>query len=211
MQKRLTLPSLGVLLFAISLLLGGAGAAVVAGNHDHERSDRFWSLSHVRAMAAESYGSLAEMAVASDAVVVGRIREIAPGREWGANENEWLDPDLADPTMARFATALIEVEQVVGTPSVDLSAGTLALEVFLPRETLLEDLQATTPRERAIFFLRSKADAPAFFRLVNDNQGLVREFDGTSHVVGATDGSFLSEIDGLPFEQVILQLQAISP
>lgn len=207
-QKRLALPSLGVLLFAVAMLLGGVGSAAIAGDSDHERSDHFWSLSHVRAMSAESYGSLAELALASDAVVTGRIREVAPGREWRANEDEWLDPELADPVMARFATVIIEIEEIIGTPNVDLSSGAVELEIFLPQDGLLPDLRATAPRERAVFFLRSKADGPQFFRLVNDNQGLVRDFNGASHVVGATEGSFLAEIDGLPFEQLLLQLRS---
>lgn len=55
------------------------------------------------------------------------------------------------------------------------------LEIFLPSDGLIEELRASAPTERAVFFLRTKADAPRFFRLVNDNQGLIREFDGTSH------------------------------
>lgn len=208
MQKRIFLALAGVLVFAASVLVG-SGASVALTGSDHQRSDHFWSLTHVRAMATESYDSLAAMALSSEAVIVGRIGEIAPGREWRANEAEWLDPDLADPLMARFATVTIEIEQVIGTVSADASAGTVELEIFLPRDGLLQELRATAPRERAVFFLRTKADAPDHFRLVNDNQGLIREFDGKSHVVGATEGSFLAEIDGLPFEQLVAQIRVI--
>ena len=47
--------------------------------------------------------------------------------------------------------------------------------------------------------------------MVNDNQGLVRECDGRSHVIGATEGSFLAEIDGLPFDQFRGQLRVVVP
>lgn len=162
-------------------------------------------------MAAESYDSLSTMALASDAIVVGRIGAVDPGREWKANEDEWLEPEPSDALLVRFATLTIEVEEVIGTLTADASVGSIQLEVFLPRNSALEELRATAPGERAVFFLRTKADAPEFFRLVNDNQGLVREFDGKSHVVGATEGNFLGEIDGLPFEDFVAELRTIVP
>lgn len=66
------------------MLVGRAASATFIGPGDHPRSDRFWSLTHLRAMQAETYESLPEMVLSSDAVIVGRIREIAPGREWRA-------------------------------------------------------------------------------------------------------------------------------
>jgi len=209
--KRFALPLAGVLVFATSVLAGGAASAALTGNGDHERSDRFWSLTHVQAMAAESYDSLTTMALASDAIVVGRIGAVAPGREWKANEAEWAEPQPADALMARFATVTIEIEQVIGTATADASAGTVQLEIFLPHDGLVPELRATAPRERAVFFLRTKADAPEFFRLVNDNQGLIRELAGTSHAMGATEGTFLAEIDGRPFEEMLAQLRSIVP
>jgi len=128
-----------------------------------------------------------------------------------ANEAEWAEPQPADALMARFATVTIEIEQVIGTATADASAGTVQLEIFLPHDGLVPELRATAPRERAVFFLRTKADAPEFFRLVNDNQGLIRELAGTSHAMGATEGTFLAEIDGRPFEEMLAQLRSIVP
>lgn len=75
--------------------------------------------------------------------------------------------------MARFAMATIQIEQVVGESSAHVPGGTVQLEIFLPRDGLLPELRTTAPSERAVFFLRSKADAPEFYRLVTDNQGLI--------------------------------------
>lgn len=211
MPKRFAVPVVGVLVFATSVLAGAAASAALTESGDHERSDRFWSLTRVRAMAAESYDTLTQMTLASDAIVVGRISAIAPGREWKANEDEWLDPEAADALLARFATVTLEIQDVIGGAVADASAGTVELEIFLPHDGLVPQLEATLPRERAVFFLRTKADAPEFFRLVNDSQGLIREFEGTSHMVGAVEGTFLAEIDGRPFGELLAQLRSIVP
>jgi hypothetical protein len=77
------------------------------------------------------------------------------------------------------------------------------------RPELLDQLETQTPTERAIFALRNKGpeDSLEFFRLVNDSQGLVREFDGRAHVTSIDTPGF-ARLEGLPFDSVIEEFRA---
>jgi len=195
--------------FVVGVALGGAASGAFNESGGHERSDRFWSLAQVRGMPAEWYDSLTSMALAADAIVVGRVGLVTQGREWRPNDAEWSEREPLDPLMARFANLTVETWDVIGTLPPRASASEIVIEMFLREADLLPMLQAAVPRERAVFFLRSKADAPEFFRLVNDEQGLIRDIGGESHVVGASDSRMLVEVNGLPFDQLLGQLRSI--
>ncbi len=180
---------------------------------DHARADCFWALVRVEGMDAEVFGSLEEAARSADLVVVGRITEVTKGREWVANP-AYLDiPELADVAYARFATAWIEPEAVLGSPRVPVQRDRVPLELDLLQADLLPELVANVPRERAIFFLRDKADhgaaAGEYFRFTNVNQGLIREFDGRVETLQTGPDQFLSQLRGQPFGDVIARLKAI--
>ncbi len=164
-------------------------------------------------MDAELFGSLEESARSADLVVVGRITEVTEGREWVANP-AYLDiPEAADVAYARFATAWIEPEAILGTPRVPVRPGRIPLELNLLQADLLPELVASAPRERAIFFLRDKADhgaAPGgYFRFTNFNQGLIRELDGRVETFLTGPDQFLSRLSGQPFDDVIARVRAI--
>jgi len=167
----------------------------------------------VEGVDAEVFGSLEESARSADLVVVGRITEVTKGREWVANP-AYLDiPELADVAYARFATAWIEPEAVLGSPRLPVPLDRIPLELDLLQADLLPELVANVPRERAIFFLRDKADhgaAPGeYFRFTNFDQGLIRELDGRVETFPTGPDQFLSRLSGQPFGDVVARLKAI--
>lgn len=160
-------------------------------------------------MAAESFTDLGVMAKSADAVVVGRIVEIAKGREWVANPNEVDDPVFGESALARFATATILIEEVIGKTTYPVR-DRIALEIFLPQDKLVPHLEDTLPLERSVFFLRNKGpeDSTDYYRLVNDEQGLVREFGGVSHTFGV-ENPMLARIEGGPFSELLAELRKL--
>lgn len=204
-RSRLSTVSVRGLLVA-SFVVGLAAAPVVTSAlGERDRSDRFWNASAVRGMAAEEFDSLGSMAQSSDLVVVANIESVERGREWIINKAFASDPDRSELGWARFATARLSVVQILGTPRVPIPAEGLLLEIYLPRPDTLDALISNRPGEQAIFFLRNKGaeDDPRFFRFVNDEQGLLREFDGSVAVTPFAESDFLRHLDGASFGEVI--------
>ena len=198
-----------VALFAVSAAAGTGLAVQLPDDDTHARSDRFWSLPLVRGMSAELYGSLDDMALSADTVIVGRIVEVTAGRAWDAERDEGANGRAGDPPtpMARFAEATIEIEQVIGGSTYDLGSG-IRLEIFLPRDGMVPELQANLPRERALFFLRNKGptDSTEHYRLVSSSQGLFREMQGVVHLPVSPEGAFVRQLEGLEFETLIARV-----
>lgn len=132
---------------AIALVTGliVASAAATAGP---ERAESVWQyLGPPHAIAAERFSSLAEMARASDLVLVGRLVRADPGREFG-------DPSI---DVIHYAAATVEVESVLGG---SLPAHDFILELQMPGGDRAQDvveLNHRLPSDRGLFFLRSKA------------------------------------------------------
>jgi hypothetical protein len=161
-------------------------------------------------MAAESYSSLTDMEQSADAVVVGRIVDVREGRQWVANASEVDDLVFGEMAIARFANVTISVEEIIGGTLLPIGE-TVSLEIFLPEDGLIPSLQQTLPLERAVFFLRNKgpSDSTKYYTLVNDTQGLVREFAGVSHTMDVHD-AMLHEIEGKPFTTLLATLRSAS-
>jgi hypothetical protein len=155
-------------------------------------------------MPAEDYPDLSSAVKAADAVVVGRIARVAKGREWVANEAIIGDPDVGDRAYARFAAATISVEEVIGGTSYELG-GELTLELYLPRAETLAALLETVPTERALFVLRNKGpkDTIEAYRLVNDEQGLIRDLGGAGHLMAHDLPTGFTELEGKSFQSII--------
>jgi hypothetical protein len=96
-MKRLILPVVATTSFVLSF---GAVAGLVANSQAVANSDRFWSVGAVRGMSAEHYDSLADLSQSADLVVVGRVEEVRPGREWVAMP-ELLDDPSSEMTPGR--------------------------------------------------------------------------------------------------------------
>jgi hypothetical protein len=212
MLRRLVLPAVAAASFGIGL---GAALTVTRqptavaqqpGSDLVARSYRFWSAVAVRGMAAESYDSLEDLAQNADLVVVGTILSVDRGREWVAIPAYVDDPFLSDEAFARFATLTIAVQQIIGpvrTPLPDPSS--VKLEAYLPRPGTMALLRENVPRERSIFFLRNKGktDSVDFYRFTNDDQGLLRDFDGLVRISPTGEDHFLTHLDGERFEDIL--------
>jgi hypothetical protein len=209
---RLPLPLLFVV-FVVAVFLStlASSAAATWQRVGHDRSDAFWSLVTPRGMAAEEYLAPAVMAASADLVVVGRVVSVERGREWVANPDLVNHPDPAarEGAFARFATVMVQVESTLGPSAFEAARALVPVEVFLVRPEVLGELKTLASTERAIFVLRNKGpdDSVDFFRLVNDTQGLVREFDGKAHVMSGEVASF-ARLEGLPFTRVVEEFRA---
>ena len=202
-MRRAFLPLAGVTSFVLSFALA---AGVIAGNQLVARSDRFWAVGAVRAMSAEHYESLEDQARSADLVVVGKVQSIEAGREWVAVPELVDDPLYGEYAIARFATVKISIETIVGpvrSPLPDHSV--VDLEVFLPTADSLATLRENFPEERALYFLRNKGpkDSVDFYRFTNDEQGLLREFDGRIRTAPAGETHFLTRLNGMRFDEVL--------
>lgn len=126
-----------------------------------------------------------------------------------ANPELLDDPFGKERAMARFATVNFAVDEVLGSSKFTPVARTVPVEVYLHREDVLQDLQKNLPDGRAVLILRNKGeeDDPSFFRLVNDSQGLIREFEGLAHLA-AESGPFFDRLEGRPFGLVVDELRA---
>jgi hypothetical protein len=189
---------------AAALSSGAGGGNPIIMEDAHSRSDNFWSLTAVDGMAAEDYATFAEMVKSADAVIVGQIVSVTKGRESVADAALIGDPDVGDRAMARFAKVTIEIEQIIGGSLYPLGR-LIDMEVYLPREDTLPLLEASIPIERALFALRNKGpeDSIDFYRFVNDEQGLIRDFGGSAHLLAHDLPVGFTELEGQTFSQSI--------
>ena len=141
----------------------------------------------------EAAGSLEEMAASADAVVVGRIADVAPGRTFG------------EARPLHYGAATIEVSSVLSGRVPGSDAGRLTLEVPLfDGSDGISQLERTEGLE-AVFFLRAKSDE-GFYRLTNFGAVVANE-NGRSIT---TDGpAAIRELAGLGFDDVVARIGAL--
>jgi hypothetical protein len=164
----------------------------------------------VDAVEVEQVPTLAAMVATSDAVVVGRVIGVVPGRAFGS----------ADPL--HYAAATVEVESVLaGSLAADGSA-TLTLEIPLFGGLgELGDLRASLA-QRGVLFLRNKGtsaaaagmpaarqrEEAAFYRLMTFD-AVVLDRAGRATVGEARD--YLAALSGIPFHQAIAAIRDAHP
>jgi hypothetical protein len=104
--------------------------AVLADDRGTDSYGEFWGRLYFRGSEVEDYTSLAEMARASDAVVVGRITSVDPGRVFGE-----LIPELPDPEdgLVRYASMRIAVDEIVAGELPPDDVESLQLEAMVPQ------------------------------------------------------------------------------
>lgn len=110
---------------------------------------------------------------------------------------------------ARFGDVEVSIEQIVGSVEAPLPDRTrVNMEVFLVESEALAELRSNIPEERAIYFLRNKgpADSVDFYRLTNDEQGLLREFNGRVRIAPHGGTHFLTRLDGERFDEVLARV-----
>lgn len=145
----------------------------------------------------------------ADAVVLGRVRSVEPGRIFSG---------------CGYAAATVDVEALLAG---DLPAGSqdhLTLEYFGFCSSLPE-LGEEIPRGRAVFFLRNKGEETRhvqpdateqeiesesmFWRTVI-HAGTVVDQDGSVHVPDRLNAPFLVALEGSPFSEFVDRVRALA-
>ena len=156
-----------------------------------------WSDTVVEALELEHYATLPELVHGSDAVVRGRVVDVAPGRVFGDPERSAL----------HYAAVTIVVEDVAVGSLLAGDATTLTLEVplFGGPETL-EGVLSSLPRDESLFFLRNKGgDEAEFYRLVV-MRGVVVNRDGAAEVTPGD--AVLDDVAWTPFDELVERVRA---
>jgi hypothetical protein len=201
-------PSL--VLTAVLVLSIWVAAGAQAADRNAENSEHFWTSLQYDFIEAEHYSSLGAMARAADAVVIGRLTSIVPGRVWG-------DP----PDAAYYAEARLEVTRLIAGSLVPVD-GALQFELFMAEPEVFDGLKATLPTEEGIYFLRNKGAEAAvlgksvatenheavYYRLVN-MAGLLRMGPGgETRVMPGRHEAFLADLAERPFDAVLADVDA---
>jgi len=186
-------------LFGVSEQVRLAGAVT--------RSNEFWSNYLVEGIQAERFRDLPEMTQASDAVVVGRIRSIEPGRIFGQ----------AGDYQVSYVSASLWVDDVLSGRAAK-AGDKLTLELMAADPSVLPE----PPRESTVFFLRNKGveaarlgfpsslqlAESAYFRLVRF-EAFLRNFSGRVKVAGTAEYPWLVGLDDEPFDGVVRMIRSL--
>lgn len=167
------------------------------------------SPAHAEVEEAEHYESLRALTMGADAVVLGTVVTVEPGRVFSG---------------CGYAAATLRVEALVAGALPPAAQDRLTIEYFgfcdaLPR------LGVEIPRERGVYFLRNKGqelrivqpDAAAmaveaeskFWRTVI-LAGTVVDRDGSVHVPETLNASFLAGAEGTSFAEFVASVRALA-
>jgi len=174
-----------------------------------------WAAVTVAGVEAEYYDSMADMARAADAVIVGRIISVSEGRVFGTPDRTLKHPERAQTFMANLT---IEVDEVIRG---SLKPG-WKLEVMAPGRDRIDELGVyAKAEERSIFFLRDEEawtrrlgwsdeyvkSAAGIYRLVR--QGAVIVDHHSEALLPVPDEEALAGIDGRRFIDVLAELREL--
>ena len=151
-----------------------------------------WADAAVIATELETYDSLAGMTAGADAVVRGRVLDVALGRSFGGASGRGL----------HYATVTLGVDELPAGELPPGHADRLILEVplFAGPESL-DALRSGLPPDESLFFLRAKDDGSGAYRLVVMS-GVIVNRDGVAESASLED-DFLAELDGARFADVL--------
>ena len=159
-----------------------------------------WEGVVVDALELEQYDSLPEMVAGADAVVLGRVVDVAEGRSMGGAGHP-----------LHYAAVTVEVSGLVSgfLPSVDALRLTLEVPLFGGFE-MLDAVRSALPREESLFFLRNKGGPErAFYRLV-EMDGVIVNRGGVAEPPAEADG-FMSVLAGARFDDLVAQMRQLAP
>jgi hypothetical protein len=167
----------------------------------------------VEASQVETPTSLAELVAAADAVVVGRVTAVEPGRRFGPEHHA-----------LHYASVTVRVDELIAGHLAAASAQALTVEVPLfdgPEQT--RDVRASMLDTQRLVFLRNKGTSAreaglgaaeqaaegAWFRLVTFGSEVI-EHDGVA-VVPPDDADLLGPLAGTSFDEALATVRAVAP
>jgi hypothetical protein len=151
------------------------------------------------------------MTTSADAVVVGRVVNISPGRVFGEPGDQVI-----------YGNGALQIDRIVWDTQRSLLPDSINLEVMLPDAGVDAALRGSLPTSPGVYFLRNKgvsaaqagyaleaqlANAP-YWRLVS-SQGLLENVAGSveAPVVPAEEGGFPSDLEGSSFQALLERVQ----
>lgn len=184
------------------------GLAVIAGTtfslvtQPGMSAHDFWANLYFDGVMAENFETLADMAKSSDVVVTGRITALEKSRSWVAA------PELGDDGVAFYAKATVRVDEVLAGSFVAGEGGALGVEIFLINWPKLSEMAASLPPERVMLFLRRQSDTDTpLYRVVNVEQGYLRDLEHVEPPIGATE-PWVVALHGRAFADVVSDVKA---
>ena len=156
-----------------------------------------WAETLLDALELEHYDSLAAMARGADAVVLGRVVAVVPGRSFGA-------PGSA----LQYAAVTIEVGEAVAGVLPARHAAQITLEVPLyGGPEAIDALRSSLPAGESLYFLRNKGAAESdYYRLVV-MRGVIVNRHGAAEVLPG-DEDLLDALHGTSFDALVAQVRA---
>lgn len=155
-QRVAALGAIAAIALAVSLTLGPL--KVGAQDDAATQTRAFWRSFAVSALDIEPASSFDEVIAGSDAIVLGRLAAIGPGRVVG-------EPVEGIPgAQVLFANVTVAVTEVLMGELPQSHRAEFTLEVLLPGRrdfSELTTLNTTLPRSQSIFFVRSNATTAA--------------------------------------------------
>lgn len=189
-------------MLALVALVGGgiAWARPAAGDTPSSASDRFWGATWARG-SFQTYADAGLAAAASDAVVVGTILSVEPGRTVKAA------PDLGEDGVLAFATAHVKVSDVLAGKYAPAPDVTLTLELFLPLPSAVTAMISGVPTERTILFLRlSPSGGKDVYALLNP-ETMIRDLPDSRTLPWAEE-PWLLALGDTSFDATVSQVRA---
>ncbi len=163
----------------------------------------------------EHYESLAEMTNAADAVVLGRVTAVNPGRTMGTDDT------------IRYAAVTVEVDELLSGTLVEPSNGAVNLEIYpgdKGSDAAIARLSAGLPRSNTVLFLRNKgmeaaalgwpeqarlAELP-FHRLMISSAVIVNDGGRTTVPAMNEDAQFLAQLHELGFVEAVESIRSLA-
>lgn len=166
-----------------------------------------WRETAVRGVSAEHYSTMDSMALAADAVVLGRLRSIDPGPVYGESG-----------ARAYFASIRIDVDDVLQG---SLRKGEWVLHHSIGDRDQVAGLQRFISEDRAIYFLRDleremldlgfpaneARDVAGAYRLVTDG-AVINDDHGVA--VRPLTNDALDSVEGRDFGSIVARIRSLS-
>lgn len=152
-----------------------------------------WAPVNVQLTELEHYASVAEITAAADAVVVGRVIAVEPGRVFGGATGHPM----------HYAAVTIRVTELIRGTLLDPRTVSLEVPLF-GGPTSIDRLRASLLEHDGAFFLRDKGDGHHRLAVVN---GAVLDDHGRA-VIPAGESDFGAAVDGGAFRDAVSLIRA---